>query len=202
MFSKGLVGAVFASALAVGSASAETVTFRTEGGFGSNPIGTPVYTTSGGVTVTFTGASESSDIDPGDFSFEDFGTFGVSGSLSGSFDTTFTLRVIQDVPVGGSGDLEAVLKGKLNFNASTSTLQVLFDPGATLSIGSVTYDPNDATRLKAPVWPASSTLSTLEGEVSVGAVSAVPLPAAAWGGISLLGILGGGKLWKRRREIE
>ena len=30
---------------------------------------------------------------------------------------------------------------------------------------------------------------------------AVPVPAAVWGGVSLLGMLGGGRLWKRRREI-
>lgn len=32
-------------------------------------------------------------------------------------------------------------------------------------------------------------------------VAAVPVPAAVWGGVSLLGLLGGGRLWKRRREL-
>jgi len=29
----------------------------------------------------------------------------------------------------------------------------------------------------------------------------VPVPAAIWGGVSLLGLMGGGRLWKRRREL-
>lgn len=37
--------------------------------------------------------------------------------------------------------------------------------------------------------------------VRIGQLQAVPVPAALWGGISLLGVLGGGRLWKRRREI-
>jgi len=56
-------------------------------------------------------------------------------------------------------------------------------------------------RTNAPSYVPGS-LSLIDGGTgNVISFAPVPVPAAVWGGVSLLGLLGGGRLWKRRREV-
>ena len=173
-------------------ASASSILFSTTGQFGAG--GSSVN--SGDTAVTFTGRTLADlQIDAGDFSFTSFGLFSVVSpdAVFDSFDTTFTLTVEQFAPMLGMASFPAAeFSGKIKLD--NSQLSLTFAPNSVVTIGDVTYRPRNVVYDMAS--PSTGGETTLQGMVEV---AAVPLPAAAWGGMSLLGLLGAAKLRKTMR---
>ena len=171
-------------------ASASSILFSTTGQFGAG--GTSV--SSGDTTVTFAGRTQADlQIDAGDFSFTSFGVFEVDSpdAVFDSFSTTFTLTVEQFTPTAGLASFPAAqFSGKIKVD--NSQLSLTFAPNSVVTIGDVTYRPRNIVYDMAS--PSTGGETTLQGKVEV-----VPLPAAAWGGMSILGLLGAGKLRKKMR---
>jgi hypothetical protein len=165
------------------------VDYTTTGVFGSGPT-----STSGGMTISFVGATGPIDA-PSNI---DLGQFVVTGLLpSGTFSDTFTLTVNQSQPLpGGSQSFgQASVSGTINVINSqayvqfTSPLSVTIPGSTAVTYTIIEADGGVAGRmnLNPPGLDGISTTS-IEGLV------AVPVPMAAWGGIGLCGMLGIGKL--------
>jgi len=123
--------------------------------------------------------------------------------LSGTISDTFTLNIFQSVPTPtGIGTTTASVSGTLVINSSDVNFD--FTPNAvpvgTTTGGTVTYLVQD-TFLSPPTGGPGPFTTDLNGFVRSVPGQAVPVPAAVWGGVSLLGLLGGGRLWKRRYEV-
>ena len=189
--------------LLTASALAETVTYSTLGYFNGNPVATSVTKGTGtsSATLSFLGFSDSVDAP----TVAKMGTFAtVIGSSSNFIEdflgTTFTLEISQIDPQIGQGTVSSKLTGVLKRSrtgVAGSTLYVDFE-GASLTLPpsglpSATYAPIN-------VFISPTTATTLEAHVEHNA-HAVPVPAAVWGGMTLLGLLGSGRLWKRRRAL-
>jgi len=199
--SKGLVAVAVLTALSATIASAETVAYTTFGSFGSTylPLNNSV-TGANGSSITFIGVPFSGNVGVVDApTTAALGQFTTVAPIAGAEDsfagTQFTLRIVQTVPGGGTGDIVADLTGTLRRNLSGEGGSDLFlDFTGSVPIGSVTYTPIDLN-IAAGALPTDS---TLQGRI---AVSAVPVPMAVWGGMSLFGLLGGGRILARRRQL-
>ena len=191
--------------LTAGTVKAEEVLYATYGTFANPGAG---YTISNaavpggtstihdgtltGSTLTFTGVTN--DVDSP--SESPLGIFMTSTPLSkGEIDnyngTSFTLTVDQLSPGAGSGTVVATLSGVLRKGtngAGASTLDLDWN-GNALTINGVTYAPEDSA-----IAGATFTIpTTLQGQIT-----AVPVPASAFGGAGLLGLIA---LAKLRRQV-
>ena len=203
----------------VPQAFAETVSFTTAGQFNTSSPGTPAGTSpashtfkdGGGnnlATVTFTGGGATlTDLNVGDivslntFAGESFGSFavqfyGVSGTPKTVVTVPFELTILQSAPSIGQGYAPATVKGTINVGDINGSFQALFDFDSIVSIGQVDYQVM-STIVTAT---GSATPTSLGGQVTVNP-TVVPVPAAVWGGVSLLGLLRGGRVWQRRRQL-
>ncbi len=189
----GLVATVLLASLAVApAASADTVLFRTTGTFANGSSTTQV----GSSVVTFNNGSGDLDVDNPGFSFANLGSFATTSAATTNqhFDVDFTLLIKQLEPTVGQNTLSGELSGTLR--RRNSTLEIVFDSVST-SIDPVTYALRNLT---GNVLTLNYGLTSLDAQVSLnpGTVNAVPLPAAAWGGIALMGMIGAIKVRRRR----
>ena len=115
-------------------ASAATITFSTAGVFANT--GTNSFTL-GGITVSFTGVTETEDVSSPGWT-GDIGRFTVTGDnpATGNQTIGFTLTVTQVLPPGMTS-FPASYSGNINVNNSTATLT--FISPFTQSIGDVLY---------------------------------------------------------------
>jgi len=200
-----IVALVLMSLVGIRSASAETVLYATSGAFAnsgsgftinnaSGPGGTSTIHTDGltGSTISFTGVSNLVDTP----STAPLGTFNTTTPLTGpqidSYNgTTFTLTIDQLSPGMASGSVVGTLTGTLRKSSSGaggSTLDLTFG-NSSITLNGVSYTPLDLG-----IAGATFTVqTTLQGNIA-----AVPVPAAAMGGLGLLGIIGLGKFWRRQ----
>ncbi|HEX6285636.1 MAG TPA: hypothetical protein VFZ71_12210, partial [Pyrinomonadaceae bacterium] len=140
-----IMGALLVAMVAFGTseAKADPVTFSTSGTFtcaGCAGSGTNSVTFLGGMgnalMITFTGLGSTSLNTPTGSSFGNFQTF-VSGSGVINATGTFTLTIMQTVPVPGSDSFSATFSG--TFSASNSGSGVVNFTVSSVTIGGVTY---------------------------------------------------------------
>jgi len=189
--------AVLAAVCGLGSgvARAVSVTYNTSGVFSSTSGST---ITSGGVTIVFTGANFTVNADTN----SNLGTFAITGvtPFNGNFSDSFKLTVTQSVPTpGGSMAFgTGTLSGIITVNSSQAYID--FAEPLTIQIGSlppVTYSIIISDTLN----PGRVTLNPPGQDTTVqGRITAVPVPAAAWMGLSTLAGLAGMGLVRRRRS--
>jgi hypothetical protein len=176
--------AMIMSLAAVRPASAAVVDYTTTGTFTSSGTST---STQGTDTLTYTSVTSTGNLAPTIISL---GEFKISGIQAKTFSDTFTLSVSQFGPTSGSQDFTGTLSGQVTNDGHGdlgSSLTMNF-PGDTIVIGGVTYT------LKGNPYVVPDALSN-GGRVTVEAyVTAVPVPAAAWSGMGLLGLIAAGKL--------
>jgi len=186
---------------AAGVASATTVTYSTSGSFGSNSLST---ISSGGITILFLPASSTFNA-PSNVSL---GTFRISGtgSATANFSDTFTLTVIQAVPLpGGSQQFgQASVSGVISVNSGNAFVQFTSPLSVTIAGNpSVTYSIASADNLTAGRlnlnFPVDNSGTGFADTTIQGAV-AVPLPATANMGLILLGSVAGLGLVRRLRN--
>jgi hypothetical protein len=167
------------------SASAITVTYTTTGSFsGASP------------NLDFTGIVPAATVnEPTGASFGTFEAF--AGPLADYAGQTFTLNIVQSIPGLGAGSVVGTLTGKLQTSQSGLHLKFTDADIVTIVTGltTVIYDPVNDTL----IVPSTTNfgLTTLQGEIT----AIVPLPAAAWGGMALFGVLGGAKLRRSRQSV-
>jgi hypothetical protein len=183
--------------LASVSASADTVTFKTE--FDFNPAVSGIQNTlvlADGASLTLNGISSitgdtGTDVGFGSITFDPKDH---KGALL--VDQDFVLTVTLLNPTTGSGNTTANFLGSINTKSTTGTI--------TLLGGSVDINGYSFTLLDTDVSLMSGVITSqpLMGSIAGGAtpVQPVPVPAAVFGGAGLLGLLGGAKVWRRRAE--
>lgn len=175
--------------LSIGAtASAATITYSTAGTFGGpGSAGTSV--TAGTATLDFDAVSGATvQVNPPPVGFANLGNFDLSvgnGTFAGN---TFTVLLTQLAPPG-SDSANATLAGQVTTTGGGVTL-VFTDP--TIAIGTTTYTVDPQLLIRA---------GQQNVDLNARVISAVPVPAAVWGGMSLLGALGGGRLWRRRYDV-
>jgi len=196
--SKGLVAVAVFTALTASIASAATVEYSTTGTFTST--GTSILTGANGSSITFTGVPFLTNLGVVDApTTAPLGLFTTVAPVPGFEDSyagqEFTLHILQTVPGGGSGSIAVDLTGTLRRSPSGEGGSTLFlDFTGSVPIGAVTYTPLDLG-IAAGQEPTNS---TLQGNI---AINVVPVPMAVWGGMSLFGLLGGGRILARRRQL-
>jgi len=171
------------------TASAVTVTYSTTGTFGNTST-----STSG--NLTFVGANGSVN-EP---TVSSLGTFQASAGSQTFVNTPFTIDIFQLLPGVGTGTLVGSLTGLLNTNQS-GTFLTFTSPTASITAGGYV-----TTYLAFPTAIIPSTInagaglgvSTVQGSITS---AVIPLPAAAWGGMALFGVLGGAKLRRSRQSV-
>ena len=190
------------------SALADNVEFTTSGAFsgpkasgavlGSTNVKTGLTGTS---TLTYFGETAGSAPADGIVHAISLGSFTLSGAITlpkketDSFDGGFTLTINQTQPTGGSGSDTSTVTGTVI--GSNGTLGVLFDTGS-ITIGSALYSIEDVNFFAIGNQTVSGTVIA----TPVARPAAVPVPAAAWGGMALFGVLGGAKVRRRRRRMD
>jgi len=189
--------------LSASVAKAVSVSFSETGIFGSSGTGIANYSGgagAGGVTVTFAPiATVNQQVPPtGSVSL---GQFTVSaGALNAPFSDTFTLTINQTSPSAGNASFgSATVSGQITINSGGG--QVIFSSPLIVSIDGVSYaikssDINDAlgtVALKAP--SSGGGVTTIQGQIT-----AIPVPAAAWTGLTTLAGLAGVGAVRRRRN--
>ena len=192
-----LAAALLAIVVATQSASAVMVEFQTTGEFGGGTTaGTDTYTGLNGSELLFLGVPQvDGEVGPlaaGDVIPFTFGSFDLDVNGTDAFSGTFTLFFEQFEPTpGGPTPVQAALTGSVQkTNIVTAPVTITFDD-TSLRIGNVVYTLN------------STELEINPGQIVgvAGTISVVPLPAAAWGGMALFGVLGGAKLRRSRQSV-
>jgi len=190
----------------------QSVTYSTTGafnGFPASPGASPVSTTPGDITLTFTGTNGSVNlfIPPSNSASSNaqFGTFTASAG-SGPFNyselngQTFTLYITQTLPVpttGSPATYNATLSGVIFATQSEAYLEFQNPLAQVITSGDLptylTYSVNSRIDLVPSSTPGGATLS--------GRISAVPEPttlAAAFAGLPLIGFAA----WRRNRRKQ
>jgi hypothetical protein len=193
-----LLAALCGVLMAAASASADPVLFKTE--FDFNPSTSAIDNTlilTDGASLTLTGTNvfantPQSGVTFGTLSFDPKDSAGTIG-----VDQDFIMKVTLISPSAGSSDVtSANFWGSVNSKSATLSLT----GGSVVLAGfKFTLDSTDVGLFAGAFSSTPVTGSVVAAPASV--VSAVPVPMAVWGGISLLGILGGGQIWKRRRHL-
>jgi hypothetical protein len=182
--------------------AASIVEATTKGDFGLSHTAT---TSSGGVTLSFTGATLDTDSPTNN---QIFGTFHVSGvgiNAATFNDVPFTLTVIQTKPGNDSGTIAGQIHGKVKFGSDTLQLEVLGSDlvlnSTTLGVSNVTYTLLDGN-IGNNIGQVTSFDANVFGNVSftTGGNPAVPTPASAASGLVLLGGMAAAQLRKRRLQ--
>jgi hypothetical protein len=99
----------------------------------------------------------------------------------------FKLTVTQSAPPGQATSTSNIFAGSILINGGLAAVDFVSAP---LEIGLVRYTPTSTSQL----FIGNSGIANING-----AVTAVPLPAAAWGGMALCAMVG---VWKYRRKDE
>jgi len=176
--------AMIMSVAAIRPAAAATIDYSTVGTFTSSGTAT---STSGSDSVTFAALSSfNNESDGGTPVGIGFGTLTLSGSATETFSDTLTLTVAQTSPTSGSGFVTANLSGKLIAagGGKFSGVVLLTFNSTTITIGSVTYTLPSQVIIPNP--------GSQGGQIQLSGTAvaaAVPVPAAAWGGMGLLGLI-------------
>src|SRR5687767_13249136 len=201
----GLMATALAACLAMSQvASAITVTYSTSGAFdgpGANGnelsgIGTAPS------KLKFYGMSATSvDVSPPAKQVISLGQFVLSSTTWGTdiyaglgdAGQSFELLLTQSAPTPGSGNVSTLVLGGIVTRLG-GFVGLVFK-NTNFSIGEVDYEIEDTVVIKAGTgedWSGVVTARQVSGDINV-----VPLPAAAWGGIALMGLVGAGKLRHR-----
>jgi len=176
--------AMVISIAAVRPASAAVVDYSTTGVFSSSSSDT---STSGADSLTYSAVTSTGNLTPTIISL---GEFKLTGAESDTFTDSFTLTISQIAPASGTGDFSATLAGSLTVSggSESSSVTATFST-TTLDIAGVTY-----TLLSNPVFVPDPLSNggrvTIEAQIT----SAVPVPAAVWSGMGLIGLIAAGKL--------
>jgi hypothetical protein len=159
-------------------ANAGPVTFSTTASFNGGAFSSPnniVFFNGLGnsLTLTFTGVTNSMvNTDPAGFTFASLGEIQTSVAGTGAMitpGTTFSIRVTQTVPSGGSGDFAGTLSGTIDQNTSTGVITFTV---THIEINGVSYDvTNNPLNLVPP--------STNNGVTSIQARISTPVPEPA-----------------------
>lgn len=190
-----MAGALLALAAFTQAASAATIVYSTSGEFftaGGTSLGTSV--TSNGNTLSFVGQSTTTRTDDinGTFFGVNFGTLALTGNtptaaLSDFSNLRFVLTIDQDVPTNQNGTIpdaptRAIVQGGITGTAPNLSggITVTFGDNNT-TIGGVTYVVAD---------PQSRDAGQSAAILGTASLSVIPLPAAAWGGMALFGLVG------------
>jgi hypothetical protein len=177
--------AMVISIAAVRPASAAVVDYSTTGVFGSSSSDT---STSGTDTLTYTAVTSSNNLTPTIISL---GELKLTGADSDTFTDTFTLTVSQFAPGSGTGSLNATIAGSLTVSGGSESSSVT----STFSTTSFTIAGVKYTLLSNPIFVPDPLSNggrvTIEAEITT---SAVPVPAAVWSGMGLMGLIAVGKL--------
>ena len=202
---KAVFAVVVLAMMTASMAKAESVTYVTGGSFANPNTGFTISNalapggistihdgTVTGSTITFTGITNDADT-PSDIPLGIFMTSVplTKGEIDAYNGTTFTLTIDQITPAGGIGTILGTLSGTLRrgvTGSGASTLALDWG-GASLKLGNVTYTPADLGIAGA----SFTTPTTLQGNIA-----AVPVPAAAFGGMGLFALIGSSKLLRRR----
>jgi hypothetical protein len=198
-----LVLGALALAATAGAASAATVNFDTVTGsrFLSN---NSTAISNNGITITYNPATV---IGLTTDSNTNFGSFTITGTGNGgNFSDTFVLQVNQTLPLPGGGVQfgNGTVSGVITVSSGSAFVQftsplTVSVPGApTIQYAIRSADSGTPGRvdLKFPDLQSQTpdNTTTIQGRVT-----AVPVPAAAWAGLSMLGGLGAFGAVRRRR---
>jgi len=176
--------AMVISIAAVRPASAAVVDYSTTGVFSSSGTDT---SSSGTDTLTYTAVTSAGNLTPTIISL---GELKLSGADSDTFTDGFTLTVSQIAPGSGTGSFSATLSGSLTVSAGSESSSVTATfSSTTISIAGVTYTLKDSAYF-VPDPLSNGGRVTIEAEIT----SAVPVPAAVWSGMGLIGLIAAGKL--------
>lgn len=176
--------AMVVSIAAVRPASAAVVDYSTTGVFTSSGTAT---STSGADTLTYTSVTSTGNLTPTIISL---GELKLTGAESDSFSDSFTLTVSQFAPGSGTGSLTATLSGSLTVSSGSESSSVTSTFTTTsFSIAGVTY-----TLLSNPIFVPNPLSNGGRVTIEAKITSAVPVPAAVWSGMGLLGLIAVGKL--------
>jgi hypothetical protein len=185
--------------LAGATASADPVTFKTD--FDFNPSAAGIQHTlqlADGASLTLAGlpatiANTGTDVGFGTITFDPKDS---RGTLS--IDQDFVLMVTLLDPTTGSGTTTANFFGSINTRSTTGSITLL---GGSVDISGYTFTLQDTD---VSLFKGVIESQVLLGNITVAPATAhaVPVPAAAYGGASLLGLLGGARVWRRRRLSE
>jgi hypothetical protein len=176
--------AMVISIAAVRPASAAVVDYSTTGVFSSSSSDT---STSGADTLTYTSVTSTGNLTPTIISL---GEFKLTGAESDTFVDSFTLTVSQIAPGSGTGSLSATLAGSLTVSGGSESSSVTSTFTTTsFSIAGVTYTLK-SNPIFVPDPLSNGGRVTIEAQIT----SPVPVPAAVWSGMGLLGLIAVGKL--------
>jgi len=179
-----MVAALGGLLLAVAPAAAETVTFTTSFEFTSTSTNTVNL---GTATFKLLGVTNSTVNTPiastpfGSVVYERNGQAPAQGMFG------FKFTVTQVSPAGSAFNTSNIFFGNIT---SFNGVAIIDFVGAALKIGNIVYTPQSNTAM----LPLNGGVASING-----AVQAVPLPAAAWGGMALCAMIGA---WKIRRKPE
>jgi len=172
------------------AARAEFVSYVTVGTFTGGTTPNTSTFTGPGVTILFTGATNSSVSVPpaSQVSLGTFNTTGTTATTATPVSSGFRLDVFQTTPTGGTTSFLGTLSGTLTLNNSQAFIQ--FATPLTSSIGTVLYsiasaDNNTPGRVNIAPPSTNNGMTTI-----VGLVNVVPEPSS----LVLAGLMGPGLL--------
>lgn len=176
-----LSGLLFAAA----PAAADTVTFSTSFQFTSTGTNTVNL---GPATFTLNGVTNKTVNTPANSTSFGSVVYARNGAAAqmGTFEFTFTVTQIS--PAGNASSSGNQFHGIVTM--TSGGIAAVDFITAPVEIGNIRYRPQDA----ALVFAGNGGTATI-----LGSVTAVPLPAAAWGGMALCAMVG---MWKIRRKAE
>ena len=191
-FNRIAAAAAFGALVVAGNASADTVSFNVD--FDFNPsteamdhtlsLGDGALLTLGGITHSHADAPLTTS-----FGILGFDPKDQRGTIQ--VDRDFVMKVTVTDPTSGFGTTTANYLGSINTLGTAGSIT-----GGSVDVAGFRFTLHDVDFL----LNSGHQTELLTGGVEVvGAASAVPVPAAVWGGAGLLALLGGGKVWTRRR---
>jgi len=195
--------------------SASSFEFTTQGSFDGGAFGSGAgtsLTVDGGAgpgtgsTIQFNGASLITGPDlttPTDASFGQFVTTNNLdiGDVDNLVGHTFQLKILQTVPTVGNGTLAALFSGVFTRDASGLSGNVIltFTTAQTfVPIGGGLVNVYSIKTLNNPLAITPRSTVDVAGRVETQPASFVPLPAAVWGCMGLMGLVAAGKVRKAR----
>jgi hypothetical protein len=119
-----------------------------------------------------------------------------ASSVAPNIGDTLTITIWQTLPGSGNDTVVGTLSGMIAFASSTGDLVFTSSTIASIVAGGfdVTYNPQNETFIN----PTTGVPVPIEARINA---TIVPLPAAAWGGMALFGVLGGAKLRRSRQSV-
>ena len=186
------------------AAQAVTVNYTTSGAFTAGPgdsvngSGALVAAGSGETILSFVGNLSGTANTPA--TNRSLGKFTLDfGAATEAFSTmsSFALTINQTLPSALGGSTSSPIIGSVVYSGgltSAGSVSLVFSPNPVI-IDNIAYVINPFTLVFDANQPGAVT-GTLTASIL-----AVPLPAAAWGGMALFGVLGGAKLRRSRQSV-